>query len=149
MRIIRSVGERRKLYLQNYKKISEYESENLMYSVIVDILAADKYAHLSVVTHVSLNTLIRNTELLDKKEYRYVSNPATHLDFLIYNRISKKPVLAIEVDGYDYHKPGTVQNRHDIMKEHVMKVYGIELVRFKTNGSGEREKIEKMLDSIC
>lgn len=31
-------------------------------------------------------------------------NPAVHLDFLIYNRISKKPVLAVEVDGYEYHK---------------------------------------------
>ena len=88
-------------------------------------------------------------ELLDKKERRYVSNPATHLDFLIYNRLSKKPMLAIEVDGYDYHKQGTLQNKRDRMKDHVMKVYGIELVRFKTNGSGEREKIERILEGMC
>lgn len=30
------------------------------------------------------------------------------LNFLIYYRIRKKPVLAIEVDGYEYHKGSTV-----------------------------------------
>ncbi|WRK55048.1 hypothetical protein SD457_09625 [Coprobacillaceae bacterium CR2/5/TPMF4] len=43
-------------------------------------------------------------------------NPATHIDFLIYNTVSKKPVLAIEVDGYDYHKENTVQASRDLMK---------------------------------
>jgi hypothetical protein len=33
------VGERRILYLQNYKKISEYESENLMYRQVLDLYA--------------------------------------------------------------------------------------------------------------
>ena len=50
---------------------------------------------------------------------------------------------------YDHHKPGTVQYKRDRMKDHVMQVYGIELVRCMTNGSEEREKIEKMLDRLC
>jgi len=37
------------------------------------------------------------------------TNPATHIDFLLYNKISKKAVLAVEVDGFDYHKLGTKQ----------------------------------------
>ena len=48
--------------------------------------------------------LIKNKELLNEQEYYYAMNPATHLDFLIYNRIGKKPMLAIEVDGYKHHK---------------------------------------------
>ena len=32
------------------------------------------------------------------------------------------------------------------MKNHIMEVYGIPLLRFKTNGSGEREKITEMLE---
>lgn len=75
-------------------------------------------------------------------------NPAAHLDFLIYNRIGKKPVLAIEVDGYEYHKKDTVQASRDALKDHIMEVYQIPLLRFKTNGSGEREKIIEILEKL-
>lgn len=75
-------------------------------------------------------------------------NPATHLDFLIYNRIGKKPVLAIEVDGYEYHKKDTVQISKDLLKNHIMELYEIPLLRLKTNGSGEKGKIVEMLDKL-
>ena len=72
-----------------------------MYSLIQEIIADNKYSSLDVVCHFPLNMLIKNPQLLNDRECRYAMNPATHLDFLIYNRISKKPVLAIEVDGYE------------------------------------------------
>ena len=75
-------------------------------------------------------------------------NPATHLDFLIYNRIGKKPVLAIEVDGYEFHKKDTMQASRDLLKNHIMEMYGIPLLRFKTNGSGEKEKIIEVLEKV-
>lgn len=138
----------RMAYLQKHKKISEYDSENLMYSLIEEIIADSKYSSLDVVCHFSLNMLIKNPELLNEQECQYVMNPATHLDFLIYNRIGKKPVLAIEVDGYEYHKEGTAQASRDRLKNHIMELYEIPLLRFKTNGSGEREKITEMLDKL-
>jgi kynurenine formamidase len=48
--------------------------------------------------------LIRNPKHLNEEECSYAMNTATHLDFLIYNKINKKPVLTIEVDGFHYHK---------------------------------------------
>lgn len=51
-------------------------------------------------------------------------NSNTHIDFLLYNRISKKPVLAIEVDGWDNHKEGTVQAERDVLKDH-MYIYSL------------------------
>ena len=140
--------EERKAYLQKHKKISEYDSENLMYSLIDDILADNKYSCLDVVCHFPLNMLIKNPELLNEQECQYAMNPATHLDFLIYNRISKKPVLAIEVDGYEYHKEDTVQASRDLLKNHILEVYEIPLLRFKTNGSGEREKLIDILNKL-
>jgi very-short-patch-repair endonuclease len=68
-------------------------------------------------------------------------NSATHLDFLIYNRVSKKPILAIEVDGFHYHKKGTVQSERDKKKNHILELYGIPFLRFSTNGSGEKENL--------
>lgn len=60
----------------------------------------------------------------------------------------KKPVLAIEVDGYRYHKEDTVQASRDLLKNHIMGLYEIPLLRFRTNGSGEKEKIIEMLDEL-
>ena len=140
--------EERMAYLQKHKKISEYDSENLMYSLIDDILADNKYSCLDVVCHFPLNMLIKNPELLNEQECQYAMNPATHLDFLIYNRISKKPVLAIEVDGYEYHKKDTVQASRDLLKNHILELYEIPLLRFKTNGSSEKEKIVEILDKL-
>ena len=140
--------EERRGYLQKHKKVSEYDSENLMYSLIEDIISANKYSSLDVVCHFPLNMLIKNPELLNEQECQYAMNPATHLDFLIYNRIGKKPVLAIEVDGYEYHKEDTVQASRDLLKNHIMELYEIPLLRFKTNGSGEKDKIVEMLDKL-
>ena len=138
----------RQVYLQKHKKVSKYDSENLMYSLIEDIICANKYSSLDVVCNFPLNMLIKNPELLNEQECRYALNPATHLDYLIYNRIGKKPVLAIEVDGYSYHKEDTVQASRDLLKNHIMELYEIPLLRFKTNGSGEKDKIVEMLDKL-
>ena len=140
--------EKRKIYLQKYKKVSEYDSENLMYSLIEEIIADNKYASLDVVCHFPLNMLIRNPKLLNEQECRYAMNPATHLDFLLYNRISKKPVLAIEVDGYEYHRKDTAQASRDLLKNHIMELYEIPLLRFQTNGSSEKEKIVEALEKL-
>ena len=140
--------EERIAYLQKHKKVSKFDSENLMYSLIEEILADNKYSSLDVVCHFPLNMLIKNKELLNEQEYYYAMNPATHLDFLIYNRIGKKPMLAIEVDGYKHHKEGTIQASRDLLKNHIMELYEIPLLRFKTNGSGEGEKIIQMLDTL-
>ncbi len=140
--------EERKVYLQKHKKVSEYDSENLMYATIEEVLAMDKYACLDVVCHFPMNMLIRNPRLLDEKECRYAMNPATHVDFLLYNRISKKPVLVIEVDGYEYHKADTEQASRDMIKNHILDLYEIPWLRFWTNGSGEKEKIVEKLDEL-
>lgn len=110
------------------------------------ILNQDEYASLNVLSHFPLNMLIRNPDLLEERECRYAMNPATHIDFLIYNRISKKPVMALEIDGYQYHRKGTQQAERDQLKNHILEVYGIPLLRLSTNGSGEEERIKETLD---
>ncbi|MCH3917612.1 MAG: AAA domain-containing protein [Spirochaetia bacterium] len=130
-------------FLEKYKQVSRYDSENLMYGTIVDILACYPALSLNVICHQSLNMLIRNPKYLSDEERKYAMNTATHVDFLIYNRISKKPVFAIEVDGFHYHKDGTRQKKRDRMKDHIFELYHIPLLRFPTIGSGEKEKIEQ------
>ena len=138
----------RKLYLQKNKKISEYASENLMNALLDDILSDDRFASINVVSHFPINMLIKDLKLLNERECRYAMHPSTHIDFLLYNRISKKPVLAIEVDGYNYHQQGTKQATRDELKNHILELYEIPLLRFWTNGSGEREKIVRKLEEL-
>lgn len=133
-------------FLQKHKRISEYDSENLMFALIENLLKEQGLIDIGVVCHQPLNVLIRDAQLLNDEERKYAMSSVTHLDFLIYNKISKKPVLAVEVDGYHYHKTGTKQAERDIMKNHILDLYQIPYVRFATNGSREKEILTEKLN---
>jgi superfamily I DNA and/or RNA helicase len=135
-------------FLKRHLRVSEYDSENLMYGTIVDLLNKHPKMSLNIICHQPLNMLIKDPKHLNDVECRYAMNTATHIDFLIYNHISKKPVLAIEVDGFHNHKPGTAQYERDRMKDHILDMYGIPFLRLPTNGSAEIEKIETTLDEL-
>ena len=92
--------------------------------------------------------MIRDWTLLNDEERRYASNGATHLDFLIYNRVSKRPVLAIETDGYQFHKQGTRQSERDRMKDRILDRYALPLLRLSTTGTDEEAKIKDQLSKI-
>ena len=135
-------------YLQKRGRISEYDSENLVYHLIRDELAERKEQALDVVFRQPLYLLIRDQSKLNGAEREFVNSGLSHLDFLIYNRVSKRPVLAIEVDGYQYHKEGTKQADRDKLKDHILAQYKIPLIRFATNGSGEAKLLSDALDKI-
>ena len=68
--LYKQYARERMAYLRKHKKISEYDSENLMYALINDILTDDRFASLDVVCHFPLNMLIRDTSLLSEPERR-------------------------------------------------------------------------------
>ncbi|MBQ6875176.1 MAG: DUF2726 domain-containing protein, partial [Lachnospiraceae bacterium] len=133
-------------FLQKHKKVSEYDSENLMYAAISDMLQGMPELPLNVICHQKVRLLIRDYEKLTEEEWRYATHPNTHVDLLIYNRITKAPVLAIEVDGFHYHKEGTRQAERDRMKDNIFAKYEIPFLRLPTNGSNE---IKKIRDILC
>ena len=137
--------EKRKSYLKKHKRISEYNSENLMYALISDVLKSEVFSKFDVVSHQPLNAIICNFHKLSDEETAYAKNPLTHIDFLIFNVIDKSPVLAIEVDGYAYHNDNSKQSERDKLKNSVLEKYNIPLIRFSTTGSMEKEKLEKKL----
>ncbi len=140
--------EQRLAYLAKHKRVSEYDSENLMYAAICDMLRGMPDTLLNVICHQGVRMLLRNYEKLTGEEFRYATHPNIHIDFLIYNRITKAPVLAIEVDGFHYHKKGTKQAEHDLMKDEIFAKYGIPLLRLPTNGSDEIRKIKNVLKTM-
>lgn len=135
-------------YLQDTKNISKFKSENLMNSVIEKVLSTKNYTHLDKVFNLPLNRLIKDTSLLTQDEKKFSQNDWTHLDFLIYNKINKQAVLAIEVDGVKYHENNPTQLKRDKLKDNVLKKYNIPMIRFPTNGSEEEKKLLKKLQDI-
>ena len=53
-----------------------------------------------------------------------------HIDFLLFNKMNKSPVMAIEVDGTRYHVDGSRQAERDAMKNSILAKCGIPILRF-------------------
>ena len=132
-------------YLRKHKRVSEYDSENLAYTVIEKILKMPEFSKIDCVMHSSLSTLVKDYSLLTEIEVRYASNPLTHIDFLLFNKMDKSPVMAIEVDGIKYHAEGSRQAERDALKNSVLKKCGIPILRIRTNESGEPSRIIALL----
>lgn len=130
------------------EKVSEYMSENLMYSLIKEVLVELNINEFDVLIHFPMNMLIKDVSLLTEEEIRYAMHPNTHFDFIIYNKISKQIVLVIEVDGFQFHKEGTKQAERDKMKNTILDKYNIPYIRFSTNGSNEKEKLKNKLNDL-
>lgn len=141
--------QQRIAYLQKSRRISEYESENLTYRLITDILQQyPEFSHLGVICHIPIRDILRDWSPLSPDEQRYISHRATHLDFLIYNRVSKQATLAIETDGYSFHHAETEQHQRDLMKDHILSLYHLPLLRLSTTGSNEHERIVTQLHAL-
>ena len=140
---------RRRKRLAHANKISRYDSENLMYALLCDILKEAAFANLGIIFEQPLKELLNLKQLdwLTDEERCYALNDLTHIDFLVYNKVTKRPVLAIEVDGYSFHKRGTKQAKRDKLKDAILEKSGIKLLRFSTTGSQERERILAQLES--
>ena len=145
--LYKSYANKRRKWMRKRKRISEYESENLMYELIRDVLELEAFRKYDVATHVPLKMIISDPAKLDDKEASYAMNILTHVDFLIFDKLSKQPVLVVEVDGYAYHSHG-IQVERDTMKNRILNKYDIPYERFWTNQSGEKERLIAALDKV-
>ncbi|MCR6587683.1 AAA domain-containing protein [Campylobacter insulaenigrae] len=136
----------REEYLKGKKKISLYDSENLAYHTILEVL--QDYPSFKVANHVRLGTLIKDTSLLDTTEKIYIDNALTHIDFLIYHEMDKHLILAIEIDGYNFHNIHNKQYERDKIKNSILKKYNVSLLRLSTIGNSEKKQIKDKIDEL-
>ncbi|MCL2123193.1 MAG: AAA domain-containing protein [Desulfovibrionaceae bacterium] len=143
--LFKAYAEQRKALLKGKRRVSEYDSENLACALIDDVLSQERFCKYDIAVHVPLRMLLRTWEHLDAGEQRYAKNPLTHVDFLIFNKLDKALVLAVEVDGAAFHRKGSRQAGRDTMKNAILQKHGIQLLRLRTDESGERERLEAAL----
>jgi very-short-patch-repair endonuclease len=119
-----------------------------MNAVIEKVLDLPEFQNLGYVMHQPLKMLIRNPEKLDENECRFAMNVLTHTDFVIFNKLDKMPVLVVEVDGYAFHANNPKQLERDKMKDAILQKYGIPILRFRTNESGEETRLRNKLNQV-
>lgn len=119
-------------YEKSHTPISEYLSENLAYDVLVKAIAKSGKNNLDVLCHYPLSRLVSDWNLFDEQEKAFADSPFAHTDFLIYNSLTKQPILAIEIDGWHFHKKSEVQQARDALKDQIFKKLGLCLKRIST-----------------
>lgn len=88
---LNSTRVRREL-LAKQKHVSVFDSENLMYGVISDVLKEDtsKYDGL---LYIPLHMILCDLSKLESnREVQLIMNEHTHVDFLIFDKLSHQPV---------------------------------------------------------
>ena len=135
-------------YLKAANKISKYDSENAMNTLLTNIFEEPKYSKFSFVFEMPLKDVINKNymEELPEELSTFANRSWAHVDFTVFNRVTKEILFGIEVDGYNYHKKGTKQSERDLKKNAIFEQIGLPLLRLSTKGSGEEGKIKAQLD---
>lgn len=129
------------------RKEMKYRSEDIAWTVLREILAEERYAHLTVKAQILVRNLLPDLSRLTSEQARYVRNRAS-VDFVIYNRTTNEPRLAIEVDGYAFHENKPKQLVRDALKNAIFAAHQLRLLRLPTTGSEEQDKIRRELDAV-
>jgi hypothetical protein len=125
-------------------KCARYQSEEALRVLLEEILVELQYNRYTYIRGVLLRNLLNTVDLLTPEELNFVNNRAS-LDFIIFRKVDKSCVLAVEVDGFAFHENNPDQLHRDALKDAILKKHKIPLLRLATNGSSEREKIERAL----
>ena len=132
-------------YEAQSSKVSEHLSENIIYETLVKAINKIQKPDWGVVCHYPLSRLITDYEGLDTHEIAFISNSLSHVDFLLYNSITKKPLMAIEVDGWKYHNQSNLQQSRDKLKDDILSKYKLKPYRISTVDTINVETIANML----
>ena len=137
-------NERNKLLRYSSSK-SQYDSEKLLRMLIDRIIKESFYNQFSVQEQVRIKDITIDMSLFNNEETTYIQNNCS-VDFLIKDKVNQDIVCAIEVDGIKYHENNKQQLIKDAMKDSILTKSNILLLRLKTNGSNEEQKIKQIFN---
>jgi hypothetical protein len=110
-----------------------YRSEDIIWTVLHEILAEPRYAHLTVSAQMLLLNLLPADSRLTVPQQVYVDRRAS-VDFVVYSRITNQPLLAIEVDGFAFHENKPDQLVRDALKDEILAAHQLRLLRLRRAG---------------
>lgn len=104
-----------------------------------------QFSSIDMVREYKLIDLIRDFKAFSEDEIRFIRHNS-RIDFLLYNKMDKTPVLAIEVDGVSSHD-NLLQRERDKKKDNILKIVGLPLLRLSTGGHSEEVRIIEKLSA--
>ncbi|WP_432889257.1 AAA domain-containing protein [Kribbella sp. CA-245084] len=143
--LYRDYNERLRALAGRLRNEQKHRSEDIIWTLLHDILADAKYRHLTVRAQILLRNLFLGDRPLTEAQATYIANRAS-VDFVVYNRVSNRPLLGIEVDGFAFHENDPMQLRRDKLKDEIFLAYEMPLRRLPTTGSDEVARIRTALD---
>lgn len=127
---------------------SNFRSENITWTVLGDVLASDsRFSELEVICQQRVIELLPDVVRLDDAQRKFVQHARTSVDFTVFHRVSRRLVLTVEVDGFSFHAQRPEQLARDAMKDQILNLYGIPILRLGTTGSREPERIRSALEA--
>jgi len=135
-------------FMSKVKRQSPYLSEDLMSTLLDEVIENSSYNSFYYHKNYTLSLLINDFSILSEQERKFANNSNSHIDFLLYNKLDMQPILAIEVDGYKFHELNEKQKIRDIHKNNILEKLSLPLLRLSTVESGEKEKIKSALNNI-
>jgi hypothetical protein len=144
--LYRAYSQRLRPLAARLRKELKYPSEDIIWTVLHDILAEQRYAHMTVGSQVLLRNLLHDFRRLPPAQQAYIQHRAS-VDFVVYNRVTNQPLLAIEVDGFAFHENNPDQRTRDALKNEILNAHQMPLLRLPTTGSREHQQIRQALDN--
>jgi hypothetical protein len=144
--LYRAYSQRLQPLAARLRKELKYPSEDIIWTVLHDIIAEQRYAHMTVSSQVLLRSLLPDIGSLTPAQRAYIQHRAS-VDFVIYNQITNQPLLAIEVDGFAFHENNPDQRARDALKNEILDAHQMPLLRLPTTGSREHQQIRQALDN--
>lgn len=132
----------------HHSTVSGYLSENLLFDILGKGIAHLGWTNTEVLCHYPLSRLIADWDALNEQEKAFAESPLAHVDFLIYNSLTKRLLQVIEVDGWHFHKGSEVQQSRDALKDRILAKFGLCPHRISTTDTVNEEKIVKMLQAM-
>ncbi len=134
-------------FLSSNKNIKGSAAEIIIHKLLSEdqLLNNAQFSSVDMVKEYRLRDLIRDFQPFSEDEIRFIRNNS-RIDFLLYNKIDKTPILAIEVDGVSFHE-NELQQERDNKKNHILEVIGLQLLRLSTDGHNEEARIIERLSA--
>lgn len=145
--LYKSYTAERLAFEASHKKISEHLSENLVYDALTKAIEKLQWDNVAVLCHYPLSRLIADWSSLNEKEKAFAESPLAHVDFLVYNSLTKQPMQVFEVDGWQFHQNNEAQQSRDQLKDSLLTKFGLCPQRISTTDRFNVETCKSMLSA--
>ena len=110
---------------------SKFKSENIIDTILNDGFIQEKFIDYEYRREILLRNCLNSIDEFSIEEQQYIKNGA-RIDFVVYDKMDKKPQLFIEVDGFEFHMNRPEQLKKDKLKNSIAKKSNIPMLRLET-----------------